>query len=94
MKSTGKPGNGSPKLDGTRLQAALLSLEIFVIVVLRIVCRKLQTKVDVFVITEGSSPHRIMASDGDTTGVLAPEHAVKGVTWELGRSELFPCTTR
>ena len=41
MKSAGKPGNGSPKPDESRLQAALLSLEIFVIVVLRIVCGKL-----------------------------------------------------
>ena len=33
-KSAGKPGNGSPKPDGSRMQAASLSLEIFVIVVI------------------------------------------------------------
>ncbi len=48
MKSAGKPGNGSPKPDGSRLQAALLSLEIFVIVVLRIALRQLKVKADVF----------------------------------------------
>ena len=34
MKSAGKPGNGSPKPDGTRLQAVKLSPEILHIVVL------------------------------------------------------------
>ena len=33
-KSAGKPGNGSPKPDGTRLQAVKLSPEILHIVVL------------------------------------------------------------
>jgi hypothetical protein len=34
VKSAGKPGNGSPKPDGTRLQAVKLSPEILHIVVL------------------------------------------------------------
>jgi hypothetical protein len=33
-KSAGKPGNGSPKPDGTRLQAVGLSPEIVLIVVI------------------------------------------------------------
>ena len=70
MKSAGKPGNGSPEPDGARLQAARLSLEIFVIVVLRIVFRKLEMKVDVLHMTEDSRLHCAMASDGDTTGIL------------------------
>ena len=34
VKSAGKPGNGSPKPDGTRLQAVGLSPEIVLIVVI------------------------------------------------------------
>ena len=33
VNSKGKPGNGSPKLEGTRLQAVLLSSEILLFVV-------------------------------------------------------------
>ena len=51
------------------MQAARLSLEIFVIVVLRITSRQLKVKADVFVITEGSSSCCVMASIRDTTGV-------------------------
>ena len=69
MKSAGKPGNGSPEPDGARLQAARLSPEIFVIVVIRIAFRQLKVKANVLVMTEGNSPHCAMASDGDTTGV-------------------------
>jgi hypothetical protein len=69
VKSAGKPGNGSPKPDESRLQAALLNLEIFEIVVLGIVSRKLEMKVDVLQMTEDNSPHCAMASDVDTTGI-------------------------
>jgi len=51
------------------LQAALLNLEIFVIVVLRIVFRKLETKADTIGMVEGNSPCCTMASDKGTTGV-------------------------
>ena len=51
------------------MQAARLSPEIFVIVVLRIAFRQLKVKANVLVMTEGNSPHCAMASDGDTTGV-------------------------
>ena len=37
MTSAGKPGNGSPKPDGASVQAALLSPEICIVVVNRIV---------------------------------------------------------
>ena len=69
MKSAGKPGNGSPEPDGARLQAARLSLEIFVIVVLRITFRQLKVKADAFVMAEGSNPHFVRARDEETTGV-------------------------
>jgi hypothetical protein len=39
VKSEGKPGNGSTKPKGTRMQTASLRLEIFEMVVLRIICR-------------------------------------------------------
>ena len=69
MKSAGKPGNGSPEPDGARLQAVRLSLEILVIVVIRIAFRQLKVKADVLGMTEGNIPHCAMVSDGDTTGV-------------------------
>ena len=94
MKSAGKPGNGSPKPDGARLQAVRLSLEISIIAVFKIAFRQLKAKADVLVLTEGSNPHCVRANDWGNRRGLSTGHAIKGVTWELGRSELSPCTTR
>jgi hypothetical protein len=69
VKSAGKPGNGSPEPDESRVQAASLNPEIFVIVVPRIVSRKLETKADTIGMVEGNSPCCTMASNMDTTGV-------------------------
>ena len=68
VKSAGKPGNGSPKPDGTRLQAVGLSPEIVLMVVIRISSEN-RTKADVVYITEGNSFGYALASDQNTTGV-------------------------
>jgi hypothetical protein len=58
------------KLDGARIQAVLLSLEICVVVDRRIASGKPEGKADGFFTLEGSSPVSGMASSQDTTGVL------------------------
>ena len=69
MKSAGKPGDGSPKPDGSRLQAVLLNPEILLNCGHRIAFRELGVKADVVVMTEGNSSDCDMASSQDTTGV-------------------------
>jgi hypothetical protein len=69
VNPTCRPGNGSTKLGGSRMQAARLSPEICIVVDRRIIpmCRG---KVDAFHAAEDSSLNDDMASDCDTTGVL------------------------
>jgi hypothetical protein len=56
VNPTCKTSNGSTELGETRIQAALLSLEIGIIVVTRISPRTQPGKADVLQATEGSSP--------------------------------------
>ena len=93
MKSAGKPGNGSPKPDGSRLQAVLLNPEILLNCGHWIAFRELGVKADVVVMTEGNS------SDCDMRAVRTPpgseiracSHRGDLGTWE---SQLFPCGER
>ena len=73
VNPTCKPGNGSTELGETRIQAALSSLEIGIIVVVRITSieRSERGKADALHAAEGSSPElRKKVSRQDTTGVL------------------------
>ncbi len=75
MTSAGKPGNGSPKPDGASVQAALLSPEICIVVVLRII-PKCWEKADGLEALEGSSPGCVMSRvfrtpPGSETGACA-----------------------
>ena len=77
MKSTGKPGNGSLKLDGIKdapLKTAgsstgsVLSPEKCIVVVIVIILQS-RRKPTAWICAEGSSPVCDMASVQDTTGV-------------------------
>ena len=69
VNHTCKPGNGSTKLWGSRIQAARLSPEICIVVDRRITptCR---VKVDALHAAEDRSLNDDMASHCDTTGVF------------------------
>ena len=77
MKSAGKPGNGSPKPDGSRMQA--LYPKVFPLGVeprkinfcgLMITSGLQEVKADGLWNPEGSRPESVMASIQFTTGVL------------------------
>ena len=68
MKSTGKPGNGSLKLDGIKDAGSVLSPEKCIVVVIVIILQS-RRKPTAWICAEGSSPVCDMASVQDTTGV-------------------------
>ena len=68
MKSAGKPGNRSPKPDGSRLQAVYEPRNL-AHCGHWIAFGRPEVKADVVVMTEGSSSDCDMASDRNTTGV-------------------------
>ena len=86
MTSAGKPSNGSPKPDGASVQAALLSPEMCIVVVIGIVPMKVGMKADALQKVEGSSPGCVMREYTGHHRGLRPGHVYIGVAWELGRA--------
>ena len=86
MTSAGKPGNGSPKPDGARVQAALLSPEICIVVDIRIVPVRIGMKADSLNALEGSSPVCVKDEHAGHHRGLRAGHAFTGITRELGRA--------
>jgi hypothetical protein len=86
VTSAGKPGNGSPKPDGARVQAALLSPEICIVVDIRIVPVQAGMKADPLqCVGRQQSCMRNGEYAGHHRGLRAG-HVPTGVTWELGRT--------
>ena len=95
MKSEGKPGNGSLKPDGARTQAALLSLENCIVVVIRINFRRNpKGKADGLDLPEGSNPVYVRRQvcripPGSKNG--ACDHRGNTGTWESQLSPRLKC---
>ncbi len=90
MKSEGKPGNGSPEPDGSRVQAAWLSPEICIVVVRKEnLSDPWRGKVDAVDAAEGSRLCPRHGEWGSHHRGLRAGHVLTGVARELGRAHSF-----